>query len=90
MKVYSKHDKEEIIGWAKRNIENKESAIIVADFKALSYNMNPSEMEKLYFLYEFSDSFQMIAHKGTLYADIFNYVDTGLLTIEEAVEALLH
>lgn len=42
---------------------------------------------KLYFLYEFSDRFQVISD-DTPYGNIFNLVKTGLLTAEEAAQAL--
>ena len=42
----------------------------------------------LYFLYECSDRFQVLADRG-MYGSLLNYVDTGLLTVEEAAEALL-
>lgn len=44
---------------------------------------------RLYFMYEFSNRFQIISRTET-YGDVFRLVDTGLLTFEEAIEALLH
>lgn len=43
----------------------------------------------LYSMYEFSDRFQIISRTET-YGDVFQLVDTGLITLEEAIEALLH
>ena len=45
-------------------------------------------LRQLYLTYEFSDKFRMISMDGN-YGTIWNYVKTGLLTPEEAVEALL-
>ena len=47
-----------------------------------------TELRQLYLTYEFSDKFRMISMDGN-YGTIWNYVKTGLLTPEEAVEALL-
>lgn len=44
---------------------------------------------RLYFMYEFSNRFQVISRTET-YGDVFQLVDTGLITLEEAIEALLH
>ena len=46
------------------------------------------ELRQLYLIYEFSDKFRMISTDGN-YGTLWNYVKTGLLTPEEAVEALL-
>ena len=49
-----------------------------------------TEIIKLYHTYEFSDKVQLITHnKNMPYADLLNYIDTGLMTIEEAAEAVL-
>lgn len=45
-------------------------------------------IKKLYHTYQFSDRFQVISDE-TMYGTIFNYVDTGILTMEEAFDALL-
>lgn len=44
---------------------------------------------QLYYMYEFTDNFFLIAKDNTSVPDIFNYVKTGLLTYEEAWQALL-
>ena len=46
------------------------------------------ELRQLYLTYEFSDKFRMISMEGN-YGTLWNYVKTGLLTPDEAVEALL-
>jgi uncharacterized protein YegL len=47
------------------------------------------QLYKLYSMYEFSDRFQMISRKVT-YGGLLHLVDTGILNLEEATEALLH
>lgn len=44
---------------------------------------------KLYYMYEFTDNFSMITDDNTSFPNIFNYVETGLLTLQEAWQALL-
>ena len=46
------------------------------------------ELYKLYLTYEFSNRFE-ICSDNMRYGTIFNYVDTGIMTEEEAVNALL-
>lgn len=46
------------------------------------------ELSQLYLTYEFSDRFALISEQEQ-YGTIFNYVDTGILTEEEAVKAIL-
>ncbi len=43
---------------------------------------------KLYHMYECSDRFKVLTD-SRMYGSLLNYVDTGLLTMEEAAEALL-
>lgn len=43
----------------------------------------------LYYTYEFSDKIHLISDQENKYANIFNFVKTGVLTKEEAFEALL-
>lgn len=45
-------------------------------------------LRKLYLTYEFSDCFTLFAD-SVRYGTIFYYVDTGILTVEEAVRAIL-
>lgn len=45
---------------------------------------------RLYSMYEFSDRFQIISGKTTLYGNLFQLVDTGLLSLRESVSALLY
>ena len=47
------------------------------------------ELRKLYYLYEFSDDVFVISEDVINYPTIFNYVKTGILSLEEAMEALL-
>ncbi len=42
----------------------------------------------LYHIYEFADNFTIL-EKNSTFATIFNYVQTGILTLEEAWQALL-
>lgn len=46
------------------------------------------EIESLYRMYEFSNRFRVISDDG-MYGDIFEFVNNGLLTYEEALEAIL-
>lgn len=46
------------------------------------------ELKELYFMYEFSDRFQFISDEEN-FGVIWNYVDTGILTEQEAFQALL-
>lgn len=46
-------------------------------------------LKQLYCMYEFSDRFQVISWESQ-YGSLFNLVDTGILTMEEAFQALLH
>lgn len=48
------------------------------------------QLVDLYLTYEFSDQFLLISRETTNYASLFHLVDTGILTMEEAFEALLH
>lgn len=47
------------------------------------------ELKSLYFMYEFSDRFQLFSNETT-FGEIWNYVCTGTLTEEEAFQAILH
>ena len=47
-----------------------------------------TKLLQLYLTYEFSDKFRIISMDGN-YGTLWNYVKTGILTHEEAVEALL-
>ena len=46
-------------------------------------------LQKLYFTYEFSDRL-IVLSKSLMYGDIWNYVETGIMTEEEAFRALFH
>ena len=46
------------------------------------------ELYTLYHTYEFADNFTLLERNST-FATIFNYVQTGILTLEEAWQALL-
>lgn len=46
------------------------------------------ELVLLYHTYEFSDRFKLIG-RSSQYGTLFNYVDNGLLTEDEALELLL-
>lgn len=48
------------------------------------------QLTKLYFLYDFSDTFRYISERDTNYAGWRHFVETGLLSMREAMEALLH
>ncbi len=47
------------------------------------------QLVSLYMMYEFSDRFQILAY-GNNFGNIFNYVNTGLMTWEEMFEAILY
>lgn len=46
-------------------------------------------LKGLYGTYEFSDRFQILSDSGN-YGNIFNYVENGLMTPEEAFHAVLY
>ena len=53
-----------------------------------------TKMEKewildFYFMYEFSDKLLFISKKNPNYADVFSFIDNGVLSREELFEALL-
>lgn len=50
---------------------------------------NFGELKQLYFTYQFSDKFVFVSRKKACFPTIFSFVETGLLTMEEALEALL-
>ncbi len=43
----------------------------------------------LYFTYEFSDKFLFISRRNINYGGIFHFVDTGIIKMEEVIEALI-
>lgn len=47
------------------------------------------QLVKLYLMYEFSDRFQILSYDSN-FGNIFNYVKTGIMTAEEAFEAILY
>lgn len=49
---------------------------------------NARKLRKLYHTYEFADNF-ILLEQSPAFASIFNYVQTGILTLEEAWQALL-
>ena len=46
-------------------------------------------MLKIYRTYEFSDRFYVI-NSNELYGSLFHYMDTGVLTVEDVIKALLY
>lgn len=48
------------------------------------------ELKQLYYTYEFTDDILFLPSDESNYPDIFNFVKTGLFTIEEALDALLY
>ena len=48
------------------------------------------ELKQLYYTYEFTDDILFLPSDEYNYPDIFNFVKTGLLTMEEALDALLY
>lgn len=46
-------------------------------------------LKEFYFLYEFSDRFKLLSWEDG-FGSIVNYVETGILTWEEAFTAILH
>lgn len=47
-----------------------------------------AELLKVYHMYEFSDRFRVIS-RDSRFGSIWNYVDAGILTEQEALEALV-
>lgn len=47
------------------------------------------QLADLYFLYDFSDKFLYISRENTNYAGLYHFVEAGLLSMKEAIEALL-
>ncbi len=47
------------------------------------------QLRELYFMYEFSDRFQLLSQEES-FGGILNFVDAGILTKEEAICALFH
>lgn len=66
--------------------------IPLADIPQITYSQitakQQTELLKLYGMYEFSDRFQVIAADGR-FGSLWNYVETGILTAQEAMEVLL-
>ena len=64
-----------------------------ADAGVRSFRMISSEEEaaalEIYRMYEFSDKFHLLSDDDTNYGCIHNYVRSGVLTEEEAYEAML-
>lgn len=54
----------------------------ISDFEA-------QQLTALYYTYDFSDKFLLVAEESTVYASLYNFVKTGILNIEEMVKALL-
>lgn len=46
-----------------------------------------TELLKIYHVYEFSDRFRVVSRSGQ-FGSIWNYVDAGILTEQEALEAI--
>lgn len=47
------------------------------------------QLKELYFMYEFSDRFQLLSQEES-FGGILNFVDMGILTKEEVICALFH
>ncbi len=80
------------------NMKDKKNMFIIANYdkvqNSIFFVKNVSNEESqnlcnLYFSYEFTDNFSMITDDNTSFPNIFNYVETGLLTLQEAWQALL-
>ncbi len=50
---------------------------------------NIEQLKELYFMYEFSDRFQLLSQEES-FGGILNFVDMGILTKEEVICALFH
>ena len=48
-----------------------------------------AELLKTYHMYEFSDRFRVVS-RDSRFGSIWNYVDAGILTEQEALEAIVH
>ncbi len=57
-------------------------------FRKLSCQ-NIEQLKKLYFMYEFSDRFQLLSQEES-FGGILNFVNMGILTKEEVICALFH
>ena len=68
------------------------TADIYCDRNIMIYKISEKEanwIQEIYFMYEFSDKFQVLFNEGN-FGGIFNYVNTGELSLEDAFEALLY
>ena len=48
-----------------------------------------TELLKTYHMYEFSDRFRVVS-RDSRFGSVWNYVDAGILTEQEALEAIVH
>lgn len=80
------------------NMNNKKNLIILSDIYSSEYNQffvirlsqkDTEELIQLYYTYEFADNFFMVTADDSFIASIFNFVSTGILTYEEAWQALV-
>lgn len=80
------------------NMKNKKIFIILSDLYNSEYNQlfvlklsqkDTEDLIQLYYTYEFADNFLMVTDDDSFVASIFNFVETGILTYEEAWQALL-
>ena len=53
-------------------------------------NLDIEVLQSIYYLYEFTDDIIFLEQNTPSYPNIFNFVKTGILTEEEAYEALLY
>ena len=90
MKLLLKENKNSFIDYLKDMGNDESDSIILLNRDEMFADMSCDKIESLYYTYEFSDKLQLITHKNIPYADLLNYIDTGLLTIEEAAEAFLN
>lgn len=75
--------------------------ILILSVGAVSMESNPqiahrqitaeqqAELLKTYHMYEFSDRFRVVS-RDSRFGSIWNYVDAGILTEQEALEAIVH
>ena len=86
-KVLGKHNEKKYKVLSENEIVNRISVVDNIDVEVLV----PEEimyLKKIYDLYDFSDNFLVVSNESG-YGTLWNLVNNNLLTVEEAIEALL-
>lgn len=67
---------------------------IIPEAKNFTFRMIKEEeirnLRNLYFTYEFSDNFIFISVENENFATLYNFVNVGIISVEEMFEILLH